>query len=64
MSASPMNVDLLQREIAYTGKRYCRSCNSERPVDGGHKPHGRAPWRCAHCHQQAQLGPMQRRKRA
>lgn len=64
MSATPMNADLLVRETEITGKRYCRSCNLQRPAQGGFKPNGRAPWRCAHCTEQARLGAHARRKRA
>lgn len=62
MSATPMNTDLARAEIELTGKRYCACCHTHRPIEGGHKPPGVRPWRCAKCVAHRRAGPMSRRK--
>lgn len=56
-----LNRALVAVSAELTGTRYCRACNRERPLAGGHKPPGRTPWRCATCHGHHRAGPGGRR---
>lgn len=44
---SEMNAHLTAREVEITGRRYCTSCDSLCPPEGGEK--SRYRWSCAAC---------------
>ena len=59
-SAKALNRHLVAVVAEMTGTKYCRACNGERPIAGGHKPQGRSPWRCARCHQIKKSDPRRK----